>query len=60
MKHKGYDGHNGLGLQKNGMIEPLIPPKWPKNIGLGKKPLKVGAPSTKVLSTEEVSSLKDI
>ena len=59
MKHKGYDRNNELSLHKSGKTKHLIPPKRPKNIRLGYEPLKVNAPSTKVLSGGEVSASKD-
>lgn len=35
MKQQGYNGHIYLGLNKHGMLEPLMPPRLSNNVGLG-------------------------
>lgn len=60
MKEKGYDGISGLGINKNGMREPLMPPKIPKNLGLEFKPIMIYTPRTLVISSEGVSAFENV
>lgn len=41
MKRHGYDGHSGLGVNKQGMLEPLQNPKLIGHQGLGFVLIKV-------------------
>lgn len=49
MEQNGYDNHNGPGLQREGIKEPIQPKFLPKMKGLGCKPLKLNTPITKLL-----------
>lgn len=65
MKQQGYDGHSGLGLNKQGMLEPLQTPKLLNNQGLGFVPIKViiqgiGSPSSEVVdASNETETSKE-
>lgn len=54
MKQKGYDGHNGLGLKKEGIMEPILASKQSHNTGLGYQPF-VKAPSTTIFWEEVIN-----
>lgn len=48
LQKKGYDGCNGLGLNNNGRLEPVIPKMRPPTLGLGFVSLRIGPSSSKV------------
>lgn len=60
MKQQEYDGNNGLGLKKHGIVESLLPHKLPKYSGLGFVPVKVTIRGIELPSSETVNASNEI
>lgn len=60
MKARGYDGASGLGRNKTGRREPIMPPCRPKILGLGYGIPKNDDRLTNGLSSESVNASKSV